>query len=281
MSAYYQIPAFRIGGKMIRISISFFYGLGAAMREIAAIQPGVKLNDVWLSLHKAQTELNNLFGTQWFSPAVKSAYNPGQILLNTIAPFVQRTDWTAELTNIEAWSITNALRDFDTVLKSELNIADAYFVSRKAAYDTTALIMNAEQIFPADLVIKVPNAIVDIREGGKCLAFELSTAAGFHVLRATESVLRAYWDVASKGKSHPKQKNLGVYLKKMEDGNMGSPKVRACLKQIKDLHRNPLMHPEETLSLDEAIGLFGICQSAIGAMLKEIPTPPLPTIASP
>lgn len=158
---------------MIRISISFFYGLGAAMREIAAIQPGAKLNDVWLSLHNAQTELNKLFGAQWLTPAVRSAYHPGQTLLNTIAPFVQRTDWAAELTNMEAWGITNALREFETVLKSELNIADAYFVSRKAAYDTTALIMNAEQIFPADLVKKIPKAIVDIREGGKCLAFEL------------------------------------------------------------------------------------------------------------
>ncbi len=54
---------------------------------------------------------------------------------------------------------------------------------------------------------------------------------------------------------------------------MGSAKVLSCLQQIKDLHRNPLMHPEETLTLEEAISLFGICQSAISAMLKEIPDP--------
>lgn len=257
---------------MIRISISFFYGLGAAMREIAAIQPGAKLEDVWPSLYKARMELDNLFGTQWFSPAVKSAYSPGQTLLKAINTHVQRTDWGAELTNTEAWRITTALTEFDTVLKSELNIADAYFVSRKAAYDTTTLIANAEQIFPTDLPSKVPSAIIDIREGGKCLAFELSTAAGFHVLRAMETVLKAYWDVVSGGKPHPRQKNLGVYLNKLEEQNIGSAKARACLKQIKDLHRNPLMHPEETLTLDEAISLFGICQSAISSMLKDIPS---------
>jgi len=56
----------------------------------------------------------------------------------------------------------------------------------------------------------------------------------------------------------------------------------ASLQQIKDLHRNPLAHPEETLTLEEAVGLFGIVQSAINAMLKEIPDPPpVPLIGVP
>lgn len=255
---------------MIRISISFFYNLGAAMRQIAGIEAGTVLGNVWVPLINAQTELNNLFNTEWFSPAVKTAYGPGQKLLAAIKPLASRADLDCELTAIEAWSVTGALTEFEAVLKSELAIADAYFVSRKGAYDSTALITNAEQIFHPDLVNKVPKAIIDIREGGKCLAFELSTAAGFHVLRATESVLKVYWDAVSKGKPHPRQKNIGVYLDKMEKDNLGSAKVRAVLKQIKDLHRNPLIHPDETLALDDAIGLFGICQSAIGAMLKEI-----------
>jgi hypothetical protein len=31
------------------------------------------------------------------------------------------------------------------------------------------------------------------------------------------------------------------------------------------------MHPEETLNLEEAIGIFGIVHSVMGGMLKEIP----------
>jgi hypothetical protein len=69
------------------------------------------------------------------------------------------------------------------------------------------------------------------------------------------------------------KKGLGVYLKKMRDTKVGAAKVLAILQQIKDLHRNPLAHPDETLTLEEAVGLFGIVQSAINAMLKDIPMP--------
>ncbi len=256
---------------MIRISIAYFYGLGSATHSISSIKGGNKLMDVWYALVSAESELKGLFATEWFMPAVKSTYNPGQKLLKAISELTQKSDFDTPLTPLEAWNVTNALTEFETVLKNELSIADAYFVSRKAAYDTTTLITNPEQIFPTELMKKVPLSLVDIREGGKCLAFELSTAAGFHVLRATESVLRAYWDAVSKGKKHPKQKNLGTYLRIMEKENFGTKKVMAVLTQIKDLHRNPLIHPEETLNLEEAISLFGICQSAISSMLKEIP----------
>jgi hypothetical protein len=42
----------------------------------------------------------------------------------------------------------------------------------------------------------------------------------------------------------------------------------ATLKQIKDLHRNPIIHPEETLDMIEAQMLTGIMQSAIFAMIQ-------------
>jgi hypothetical protein len=147
-------------------------------------------------------------------------------------------------------------------------------VSRKAGYDTAVLIGNAEQCFPSDLGSKVPLAIPDIREAGKCLAFELSTAAGLHVMRALETVLASYWSAVSGGKPQPRPRTIGSYLKQMDKLAIGNAKAKAALQQIKDLHRNPLMHPRESLSLDGAVQLFGIVQSAVGAMLKDIPTAP-------
>lgn len=261
----------RVGGKMIRISISFFYELGAVMRSVSTIRGGQKLGDIWVPLLNAQTELTNLLASGWFLPAIRSTYAPAQKLVGAIKPLTDRTDLDTEITPYEAWTVTNALSEFETTLKNELAIADAYFVTSKGAYDTTSLVTAAERIFPVDLLNKVPHAIIDIREAGKCLAFELSTASGFHALRATESVLRSYWDAIAKGKPHPEQKNIGVYLNEMAKGHLGSDEVRAVLQQIKDLHRNPLMHPEAVLTLDDAMGLMGICQSAIRAMLKEIP----------
>ena len=275
-------PASRVGGKMIRISVPFFYGLGASVRQISGLRADMVLSDVWGNLFTAQNELQSLFGAEWFLPAVRNTLGPGQKLLGAIQAITQQNDFAKKLDYLEVYNVTAALTEFETVLRNELALADVYFVTRKAGYDTSVLIANAEVNFAKELPLKVPKAIPDIREAGKCLAFEMSTAAGFHVLRAAEAVVREYWNAVSKGKPHPKQKNLGVYLKRMRDIHIGHPKVLAVLQQIKDLHRNPLAHPEETLTSEQATGLFGIVQSAINAMIEEIPLPkPTPIQISP
>lgn len=117
----------------------------------------------------------------------------------------------------------------------------------------------------------MPDVLFDLREAGKCIAFDLGTAAGFHLLRVLETVIRAYWGVVMDGQPLPISRNLGSYIQKMEDAKKGDPKVLTALRQIKDRHRNELMHPEEKLTLDESIALLGIVQSAIVPMLSVLP----------
>jgi len=90
----------------------------------------------------------------------------------------------------------------------------------------------------------VPEAIPDVKEGARCLAYGLPTAAGFHVFRAVESVLRKYHAHVTEGKAPQNMRNMGVYIKSLETSGKGDPKVIAALKQMKDLHRNPVSHPE-------------------------------------
>ena len=263
---------------MIRISLSFFYSLGATLRPVAAINQNSRLNDVFGLLLSAENELKLLQQAAWFAPAMKAGAAPLARLIAALQAVTTQTDFTKFLHPNEIFNITSALADFETVLKTELSISDTYFVTRKAAYDTTALILNAESCFPVELALKVPLAIFEVREAGRCLAFELNTAAGFHVLRATETVLRAYWDAVTNNAKPPFIKTISRYVKQLGRREVGEEKVRASLKQIGDLHRNPLMHPEDTLNQEDAIALMGICNSAIGAMLKEIPQP-APVIA--
>ena len=51
-------------------------------------------------------------------------------------------------------------------------------------------------------------------------------------------------------------------------------------KQMTKLHRNPLIHPEVILTVDEAIGIIGMARSVIGAMLQVLPDEP-PTTGAP
>jgi hypothetical protein len=82
------------------------------------------------------------------------------------------------------------------------------------------------------------------------------------------------------GIAPPKVRNIGVYLESLKRLKKGDPKVIASIKQIADLHRNPLIHPETVLTMEEAISIMGISRSAVAAMLVEIPTI-MPTTAVP
>ena len=46
-------------------------------------------------------------------------------------------------------------------------------------------------------------------------------------------------------------------------------KIINALDQMRTLHRNPISHPDENLSIDEAMVLVGLAQSAIVAMAAD------------
>jgi hypothetical protein len=147
-----------------------------------------------------------------------------------------------------------------------------YVVQPKAGYDTTVLIESGARCFPDDVWTKAPDAVSDLNQGTRCIAFELFTAAGFHLHRANEAVLRRYWDAVTKGAPRPASRNMGDYLNEMNAKGVGDSKVKSALKDLKDLHRNPLIHPEHSLeTADEAIALMNGIHNVIVYMLKEIP----------
>jgi hypothetical protein len=161
---------------------------------------------------------------------------------------------------------------FEAVLGAELALTPLYVVQQKAGFDTGVLIEAGSRCFPDDVWTKAPDAISDLAHGTRCIAFELFTAAGFHLHRANEAVLRRYWDAITNGAPRPPSRNMADYLNEMNQKQVGDAKVKAALKDLKDLHRNPLIHPEHSLdSADEAIALMNGIHTVMVYMLKEIP----------
>ncbi len=76
---------------------------------------------------------------------------------------------------------------------------------------------------------------------------------------------------------------MGDYLTEMNNRKIGDDKVKAALKDLKDLHRNPLIHPEHSLeTADEAIALMNGVHTVMVYMLKEMPiVTPGPSVAAP
>lgn len=258
---------------MIRISLAYPYELGQSFsrlkRDLVENRP---LSEARYALSDAEEQLAGLFHPQAiYAHALRGATHGANVLYEAIKKLTTDPDQSRRLDFRDTYSVLGALDKFETILTAELGSADAYFVSKKGGYDTIDLIARARVLFPPDLGDKAPEAVQDIEEAGRCLAFELGTAAGFHLLRANEAVLLRYWDAVTGGARRPKNRNLGAYLKALDDVTAGPAKIRATLRQIKDLHRNTLVHPEDVLSVDEAIDLLGIIRSAVSAMLREMP----------
>jgi hypothetical protein len=159
---------------------------------------------------------------------------------------------------------------------AELATLPAYYVLPKPPYDIDTLLQEGEALMPPSLAAKVPEAMFDCREAGKALAFEVGTACGFHTFRVLESVVRRYYKEATGGTAQPKQRNLGVYIAALKTAK-ADEKIIAALQQLKDLHRNPLVHPEVAIPVEEAISILGMVRSVVAAMLNALPDLPQTT----
>jgi len=258
---------------MIRVDGFYLYSVGSAIHPLSNLSGGETVDSWRLPLLLADNALDMFLSGSVYK--LHQSRAAGTKLLNAIRQVMAAEEGKDEKTIdfFEAYSITSALTEFEHVLTSEFGTMNLFFADRQRGYDTNVLVWSGAELFPAELAIKVPGAVADLNAAGRCIAFDLPTAAGFHLHRANESVLRRYYDAVS---SAPRKdpSTMGELLAAMDTQNVGDKRVKAALRDIKDLHRNPLVHPEQSLeSIDEAIALLGGIQAAVVPMLAAIPLP--------
>jgi hypothetical protein len=192
--------------------------------------------------------------------------------LKRIAPetFVQPANSTTVLL------VQSALAEFQFVLKAEASAWDLYLVGKKRGLDASLLVDRGEDLFPVELAAKVPDAIPDIRQGTRCMAFELPTAAAYHLHRANEAVFRVYFAVVANGATPPRNRSMGNYLGEMDKLGVGDEELKDSIRNLVKNHRNPLIHPEHSLKdINEAINLMNAIHAVMVPMLRVIPDPPV------
>lgn len=81
--------------------------------------------------------------------------------------------------------------------------------------------------------------------------------------------MRSYYEQLTGRPLEERLPTWDAYIKKLRGAN-ADERVTLLLDQVREKHRNPVMHPEETLTLNQAMTLFGLSQSAIIAMLERI-----------
>lgn len=266
---------------MDRVNLTFFYLLGFHLRTLIGCD--IIPDDRWKIITTSWQVQSYLTGLLNSIGALHVCRIPGNKLLNSINE-VQKWWQDKGLEQVEHddpsidtifEQVLEDAETFDTVLTSELDTLAAYWATQKGIYSTPALISATENIFPPPVLNKLNKKIIDeIRECGRCLAFDNSTASAFHVIRATEIVLHEYYLSVFKldTKTTKRLESWGAYIKELKKST--SPAVRevvSILQQIKDRHRNLIMHPEVVLNPNEAFILFEIAKTAIITMADRLP----------
>lgn len=254
------------------IAIPYVYNLGKVLQKVHEITDGQIIADVQYDIYTAEQALNGLVRGSIYSPVLIASRASCDKVIKELQTLLAVEDRTRKIEFIERYEVQSKLREFETIFSAEMDVANVFLITRKGGYNLADLIFRAEVLFPSDLAIKVPEAIKDAQEAGRCLAFDLATAAAFHLHRVNESVVHRYFDAVTDRASRPSSRNIGDYLAKLDSLNAGDAKVKSALRDLKDLHRNPIIHPGDSLeSIDEAIALLGSVHAIVMHMLKVIP----------
>lgn len=273
--SWWTVPC---GETMQRINVFQFYRFGRTMEQLNLIDKEQALIDQWGELWSTGTALDDLLAQEQIplaaiAPAVRELKS--RITAITDRIYDDKFDRAEKIKPTPFRALENSFRKFETVFEAEVSgRVNVYSVSSKGAYDTSLLVEQGDLAIHENLRSFIPEAArYDLRQSGRCLAFEVPTAAGFHVLRAAEVVIKAYYKKLT-GKEwevdhDPKQRSWGNYINGLETAG-AKVNIVSSLRQVKDLYRNPIVHPEVQLDTTEAFSLFGMVISLIAAMLKEI-----------
>ena len=257
---------------MDRVNEYRFYELGLALSVLRTLDKNAPVGDHAYDFVIAHWELmgllNSPIGIKFSRKIVEGLMESLNGLIPAQAGGAHKDG--KELLDYHAAGLKTLLSELEAVLKAELESLATYAISQKGAYSTPDLIEHAENMIPGTTRTLLPSAVIkDVREAGRCLAFDLPTASGFHILRAVELVMIELWEQIKAG-ADKKPTNWGAYIAKFEASNI-DPKITTMLRNLKDLYRNPNAHPEDTLDEDEATTLFALGVAAIQQMAAQFP----------
>lgn len=258
---------------MFRLSGDFIYTLAGQLRPIEGLTQESSKFDTYVVIDAAIKGLNNLYAGN--ALGLRASWSKGQELRDVCVALMQQILSDSNNANepVGGAAILNlrkAFNTFEITFKAELAVANIYVLTSKGAYDLNILAEYGLRAFPDSLESKVPEAAIDASQAARCLAFELPTAAAFHLHRAHEAVVHAYFRHIAPNAEAPQKQPLGTWIAALEKA--AAPQdVVAALRDINRLHRNPVLHPDTALTESEdAIALLGSISTSMRYMLTQI-----------
>ena len=185
---------------MQRVDGYYLYQVGSQIHPLENLKyqsesaEGTTYAEAYYPILIAEGALEPLLSRSVFQ--LRTSRQAGQDLLDALREVKNTIELTHDqnqvMSILDVFNVTSRLSAFEAVLNAELSLLPLYVVTRKAAFDTPILVEAGALCFPEEVIYKVPEAVPDLEQGTKCIAFELPTAAGFHLHRANESILHRY-----------------------------------------------------------------------------------------
>jgi hypothetical protein len=279
------------------VDLPFFVELGAAIEHIEKLDNAAPLFDVLFAVIPLSGHLQALAAGEHVR--LSAAMHDLQALRTSIGQFQKNffTDeegkWKRpepeERAEYDVAHIKALVGKLKVVLIAELRTSSSFSVTGSGIFDVGLLVNGAHRALDPEIISIVGGAVRnELDDAGKCLAFNLYTAAGFHSMRAIERVIKFYLRNFFDEKSILRLKNWGQYLEALEKVGESailrpSDEAIALIRQIKDIYRNPVIHPDRVLNSHEAKTIFHGTIAAITRIASEIKQaePEIPGLSAP
>lgn len=243
-------------------SINEYIFFGTVLRYLQDVQEGWRVHGHGLILYNIDKLFDSL--EQFNLPVTKRAAYKIEEYRDELATH----DSDYRLSREEANKLREIISDLRNTLEAEAKGNIAFIVTDKRL-DSNKLLKNVRELVAPNIFDSFPDiAQYDLIESGKCIAFERPTAAAFHLLRGTESVLRDYYCSIVK---RNRVNNLlwGPIVEHLR--RRRNPPPTALLDNLDNIRRsfrNPTQHPDKIYDIQEVQDLFGLCIDVINRMGK-------------
>lgn len=283
---------------MKKIDPYYYIELGQNIKSVAALSDSTRNFDAFMALLRLNKSLEVLANNKLLF--TKSIETPIEKVLESISGTLVYLNKLLENSDQDDrppatfQALQVRLKDLQTALIQGLPLLNLYSASPQGTHNLDLLIDSAAQSTFGDYIPAIaPQVVQDFDESGKCLAFALYTAAGYHAARACEGMLRSYAEEFLNAKKIEKLETMGAIIHKLKEvKGDAQPDVRIIDRadRVREYDRNVLMHPGQFLSDFDARSAFAIAGELVNmiaarkhqlGIIKALAAPPVSTSAIP
>lgn len=248
------------------VSVYEFYQLGSDVHNLTKIDDSTTDGTIYLMMFQANMALyafgRNALAAKRFPDTLKAASRVSELIEGLMPGFANLSD----IIPVLRIKLRDDVIKFEQSLDQESQKLHSYVLNNGKLLSHDVLGKLSES-FPSSQLLD-DWTVKQIDAAGKCLACWCCTASGFHILRAVELCLKAYLDVFNPTAFQAKNRNWKSYI----DWLRGAGAPSELIDAMSFLHnkRNPLMHPEDELSPEEAEDLILAARLVVGILILDV-----------